>query len=86
MEEESWTGVKIAYVCPQCQMYGRQFFAIEAVGWDMEKAGAAAWKQRSSCRSCNEPLPNNLDIQLDIVVAFLDQLQRAGYNQAQQGY
>ena len=79
MEDESWTGVKIVYVCPQCRMHGRQFFAVEAVGLDREKARAAAWKQRSSCRSCNEPLPSNLDIDLDIIVASVDHLRKAGY-------
>ena len=78
-EDETWTGVKTAYVCPHCGEHGMQVFVIDGVGWDTAKARAAAWKERSPCRSCKQPLPDRLDIGIDICAASLEQLRKAGY-------
>lgn len=79
MDDESWTGVKLQYICPNCRKHGSQMFVIEAVGWDTDKARRAAWKQRSPCRSCNKPLPENLGIGIDVTAGSLERLRKAGY-------
>jgi len=78
-EDETWTGVTLQYVCPNCGKQGQQVFVIDGVGWDEKKAAPAAWKERSPCKSCNEPLPDRLNIGVDICAGSLEQLRKAGY-------
>lgn len=79
MEDESWTGVKLQYVCPNCGKPGGQTFVIEAVGWDQDKARIAAWAKRSPCALCRRKLPENMDMGVDIIVAPLERLRQLGY-------
>lgn len=79
MEDESWTGVILAYTCPACGKQGQQVFVVNGVGWDVEKARSAAWSSRTPCKPCKQPLPENLDIHIDITAASLERLRKLGY-------
>ena len=79
MEDESWSGVKIGYICPRCQKAGMQTFVVEGVGYDLDKARVAAWKRRTPCRSCSKPLPENLNIEIDVIATSLERLRKLGY-------
>jgi len=78
-EDESWSGVTLAYICPNCGKHGRQLFVIDGVGFDEKKAHPAAWKQRTPCKSCNEALPDGLHIEIDILATSLERLRKLGY-------
>jgi rubredoxin len=79
MEDTPWTGVTLTYLCPSCGSHGKQLFVHYGVGLDMDKARQAAWEDRSPCRSCNEPLSDNLPFRVDITPASLEELRKAGF-------
>lgn len=79
MEDESWTGVTILYRCPNCDKDGLQRFVIHDIGYDMDKARRAAWKDRSPCTGCSTLLPENLDMSIDVVATSLERLRKLGY-------
>jgi hypothetical protein len=79
MEDTSWTGVTLTYLCSSCGSHGKQLFVIYEMGLDLDKVRQAAWEDRSPCRSCNESLPDNLRFDVDITAASLEQLREAGF-------
>jgi predicted RNA-binding Zn-ribbon protein involved in translation (DUF1610 family) len=79
MEDESWTGVILIYRCPNCGTDGMQKFVVHDAGYDIDKARRAAWKDRSPCKSCGTPLPENLYTAIDVTAASLEKLLKAGY-------
>jgi hypothetical protein len=78
-EDESWTGVTIAYLCPNCGARGDQLFLVSGVGWDLEKANHAAWPERAPCIQCKQLLPSDSHTGIDVVVAPLDRLRKLGF-------
>jgi uncharacterized Zn finger protein len=78
MEEPSWTGVILAYICPTCGKEDQQRFIFEGATYDKAVLSKAA-AHMMPCRKCGTPIPKNLLLETDIVVAPLDALRKAGY-------
>lgn len=78
MDEHSWTGVILAYICPACDTPGRQMFALEGGSYDNAVLNIAAARM-TTCTRCRAPLPKGLTFETDICVAPLEQLRKAGY-------
>jgi hypothetical protein len=76
--ETCWTGVILAYTCPNCGKSDRQRFVLEGGSYDQSVIRKAA-DRMTPCRACGKPLPKNLPLGTDIVVATLEQLRNAGY-------
>lgn len=79
MEDESWTGVSYAFICPNCQQSQKQFFTFHDIGYDMEKARLQAVGPGIRCSACKYTISPSQDADLDLVVAPLDRLQKLGY-------
>jgi hypothetical protein len=77
-QEQCWTGVILAYVCPACHKPDRQQFVFEGGTYGIEPVNKAA-AHMTACRKCGAPLPKNLSLETDTVVATLEQLRKAGY-------
>jgi len=77
-EEQCWTGVILIYVCPACHKPDRQVFVFEGGTYGSAPVSKAV-DHMTPCKKCNAPLPKNLTIETDTVVATLEQLRKAGY-------
>lgn len=66
------------YVCPACQKQDRQMFVFDEATYDNAILGKAAARM-TPCRACGTPLPKNLTLATDIVVASLEHLRKEGY-------
>jgi hypothetical protein len=77
-EDQCWTGVILAYVCPTCQKPDRQLFVFQDGTYDKSVLNKAVAHMKP-CTKCNSPLPKDLLLETDRVVATLEQLRKSGY-------
>ncbi len=78
-KDQCWTGVVFDYTCPNCHKPGRQKFVLEGGSYDEKIVLPKAAAGMTPCKECGEPLPKNLMLATDIVVATLEQLRNGGY-------
>jgi hypothetical protein len=77
-QDQCWTAVTIRYICPACHKPDQQVFVFEGGTYGNEPLHKATARM-TPCTKCNAPIPKNLPLETDTVVATLEQLRKAGY-------
>jgi hypothetical protein len=78
MDESSWTGIVLGYMCPTCGKSDQQKFVLEGASYNKSVLNKVR-DQMASCRLCKAIPPQGTKFLYDITVGTLQQLRNAGY-------